>query len=184
MEDISNPAYWRQRLAQAQARRDTLHTAVFRCPLDRWKAIEAKHRQILARLIGPDDSVLDAGCGWGRLLDLMPDNWQGVYVGVDLSPDFIMLALKEISLPPLPSQRRKVGGFVVGDLTTDETVKALSAYPAAGRKFDWAVMISIRPMVKRNQGEEVWGRFEANVLKLANRLLYLEYDPDCEGFVE
>jgi SAM-dependent methyltransferase len=185
-EPIGDVAYWRGRLEQAQAqhRRDLLHTAVFRCPLPRWKAIEAKHRQILERHIGPDDSILDAGCGWGRLLGMLPDAWQGVYVGVDLSPDFIAIALQEMSTPPLPGRKRLVGAFMVGDLTSDATVKALAAYPTRLHKFHWAVLISIRPMVKRNQGDAVWATMEANIRQVADRLLYLEYDPDCDGFVE
>jgi hypothetical protein len=62
-EPIWDATYWRRRLELAQA--GHLHHSVFRCPLDRWLAIEAKHREILARTINPTDSILDAGCGWG-----------------------------------------------------------------------------------------------------------------------
>src|SRR5688572_5696278 len=94
-QPILDPQYWKERLEQAQ--RGHLHHAVFRCPLDRWQRIEARHSEILARLIGPTDSVLDAGCGYGRLLDLLPATWRGGYLGVDLSPDLIRLA--ECRLP-------------------------------------------------------------------------------------
>lgn len=166
-EPIDDPAYWAARLAHAREAGEE-HLAVFRCPPDRWRAIEAKHRDILARQVGPGDSVLDAGCGWGRLLDLMPPGWRGTYVGLDRSPDFIRKAWLE----------RPGRTFLVADLRRIP----LAAYP--GHAFDWAVLVSVRPMVRRNLGGDEWDRMEAELRRLARRLLYLEYDPDDEGSVE
>lgn len=156
---IWKPEFWRERLERAPQR----HQAVFVCPLELWRRIEAKHREILARTIGEDDCVLDAGCAWGRLLDLMPPAWKGCYVGVDLSPDFVALAREEH-----PGRT-----FLVADLRD---------CPVWG--FDWAVMISIRPMIRREMGEEVWLQVERRLRRCARKLLFLEYDPDDPGSVE
>lgn len=164
-EPILDPSYWRRRLEQAQAAGE-LHLSVFRCPLERWQRIEAKHREILAQLIGPTDSVLDAGCGYGRLLDLMPASWQGMYCGVDLSPDLIDLANRQHS--------DRI--FYVGDLRSLPT--------PADVRFTWAILISVRPMVRRNCGDEVWQQMEAELRRVARKLLFLEYDPDAEESVE
>lgn len=161
-EPILSTDYWRNRLIHAQ--RGHLHHAVFRCSLEQWLAIEKKHRQILAATIDDYDNVLDAGCGWGRLLTLMPATWQGEYVGIDLSPDFIRLAH---SLHP-------EWYFIVGDLQNIQVQE----------QYDWAVMISIRPMMKRNLGSEVWQRMEAEIRRVSRKRLYLEYDPDDPGSVE
>jgi SAM-dependent methyltransferase len=163
-EPILEPSYWAKRLREAPP--EQLHTAVFKCPLDRWRRIEAKHREILARLIGPADSVLDAGCGWGRLLELMPAGWEGIYCGVDLSPDFVRLA----------ERRWPRHHFYVGDLR--------SLPPAIDLKFSWAVLVSVRPMVRRNCGDEVWAQMERELRRVAKRLLFLEYDEASEGSVE
>ncbi len=160
-EPILDPAYWAKRLAEAKE----LHQSIFRCPLDRWQRIEDKHRQILANRIGPMDPVLDCGCGYGRLLTLMPSIWKGRYLGVDISPEFVALA--ERNYP--------THNFVIGDLRDLSWVKD---------KYDWAVLISIRPMVIRNLGYEVWDQMERQIRNVANRLLYLEYDELDEGSME
>lgn len=158
-EPILDPDYWKQRLKQAREP----HQAIFRCPLDRWLRIEDRHREILGYLISPRDSILDAGCGWGRLLTLLPGDWDGRYLGVDLSPDFIAKAQGAY-----PKKE-----FIVGDLRALE-------FPD---RFDWAILISIRPMVKRNLGDGIWEQMEVELKRVARRLLYLEYDEDDIGEV-
>lgn len=162
IQDISNPLFWRRRL---EAAKREPHRSVFHCTLERWQTIEARHREILAATIGPEDSVLDAGCGWGRLLELMPAGWIGEYLGVDLSPDFIDLAKRR-------SPHRQ---FCVGDLRDLST---------SGNGWDWAILISIRGMVRRNLGEEAWTQMEAELRRVAKRLLLLEYDPNGQGSIE
>lgn len=165
---ILDPNYWRQRLENVRKEGLPLHHAIFKLNTSSWEAIEQKHREILAHHIKPTDKVLDVGCGWGRLLTLMPEDWRGCYIGVDVSPDFIALA----------KERHPNYHFITGDIRKwerswglDETIK-----------MDWAVLISIRPMVQRNTG--VWSECEAAIRKVARKLLYLEYDPLDEGSVE
>lgn len=168
-EPILDTEYWRNRLEHSL--KGELHHAVFRCPLDRWKRIEEKHRQILAKHISPWDSILDAGCGWGRLLNLLQihtefDDPMVVYRGVDISPDFIELAKKH--------HPNRV--FYVKDLRN---------LPLEWRQvFDWAVLISIRPMVIRNLGQGEWDNMEKELRRVARKLLYLEYDENDEGSIE
>jgi SAM-dependent methyltransferase len=171
-EPVLDPAYWSRRLREAPP--EQLHHAVFKCSLERWRRIEARHREILARTIGRADSVLDAGCGWGRLLELMPAGWQSLYCGVDLSPDFIALARSRYD-------RRPAVGFFVGDL---RDVLPEMIPPDDPFRFDWAVAISFRPMVRRNCGDEVWARMERELRRVARKLMYLEYDPDAEASIE
>lgn len=158
MEPILDTEYWKNRLLQAQG--GHLHHAVFRCSKDRWERIEVAHRTILAELIGRGESILDAGCGWGRLLDLLPPNWKGRYLGVDLSPDFIALARRNY-----PHHKYD---FKTGDL---RSLPYLSS-----KEMDWGVLISIRPMVLRNLGYEVWEAMEVELSRVCKKLLFLEYD--------
>jgi cyclopropane fatty-acyl-phospholipid synthase-like methyltransferase len=144
---------------------DEQHRAIYMTDRDTWEAIEQRHKQILARTIGPQDSILDAGCGWGRLLTLLPPSWNGGYLGIDLSPDFIALARK----------RHRGRTFWCASL--------LNLPPVHGT-YDWAVFISIRPMVIKNLGQQAWDIMEANLRQVAKKLLYLEYKLDDEGSVE
>lgn len=164
-DPILDPEFWRKRLAESPP--GQMHHAVFRCPLDRWREIEAKHREILARHVGLSDSVLDCGCGWGRLLELLPPGWHGQYLGLDLSPDFIGLA------------RARHPGKAFAVCRLEGASREVGIWP-----YGWAVLISIRPMIRRNLGDEVWGQMEAEIRRCARRLLYLEYDPADEGSIE
>jgi SAM-dependent methyltransferase len=161
-EEILTHEYWRERLRQAQQQ----HHAIYRCPLPLWQRIEARHRDVLARTIGPADSVLDAGCGWGRLLDLLPDDWGGLYLGIDLSPDMIDLA----------HATHPGRAFLAADL---RDLSAIRPYC-----YDWAILVSIRPMMRRHLGEKAWVGMEQQIRQVSRRLLYLEYDPDDGGSVE
>lgn len=164
-EAILDPNYWRERMLRATG--GNMHHAIFRCSYERWRRIEEKHREILARTIGEDDSVLDCGCGWGRLLDLMPDQWDGAYLGIDLSPDFVAKAERD--------HPEKGGQFLEADLRR---------LPSLYQEFDWAILVSIRPMVRRNCGDEVWAEMEGEIRRVARKLLYLEYDENDEGSIE
>lgn len=103
-ELILDPDYWRRRMETAPPSEP--HHAIFRCPLDRWLRIEAKHREILSRVLDIDERILDAGCGWGRLIDLLPTPGRFLYRGIDLSPTFVERA----------EQLHPGYSFVVGDL--------------------------------------------------------------------
>ena len=166
-ELVLDPGYWKERLIKAQ-RAGKLHHAVFECDPDRWRRVAVKHREILARHVTEGTSVLDCGCGWGRLIDLMPPKWAGEYLGIDISPDFIRLAQMDH-----PEAR-----FAVWDMR-----EAGNLSPTTG-KYDLAVLVSIRPMVIRELGGDVWEKMEAAIRKVSLKLLYLEYDEKQEGSLE
>lgn len=169
-EPILDPGYWAGRLASAAEE----HQAIFRCPLATWREIEQRHREILAGLILPGDSVLDVGCGWGRLIDLMPQEWVGTYAGVDICPEFVRLA----------RERHGRRGIFVNYEAVDVVGTMAEGFPQYGAKFDWAIMVSFRPMVRRNLGDEYWNELETEIRKSASKLLYLEYDAQDNGSVE
>ena len=133
-----------------------MHLAVW-CSPRRWLLHHSRrHALILEKLIEPHHSVLDAGCGYGRLLEIMPSSWKGYYLGVDLCPEFIDLA-----------RRRHPGReFMVADLRDLSAVR---------RRFDWAVLVSIKYTLIGNAGEVVWQQAEDEIKRVADRLLFLEW---------
>lgn len=164
-ELISNPSYWQRRLREAQ-RRERLWEAVFLCPEQRWLDIEAKHKQILAKHITANDAVLDCACGYGRLPAMLSDTID--YLGIDISQDFIDLARKRF-----PTRK-----FILADLSDLTGVREL------GWRYDWAVLVSVRPMIIRHLGQATWNTMEKEIRSVASRILYLEYDQEDNGSVE
>lgn len=173
-EAILDPSYWADRLNKAHYE----HQAIYRCTLPEWERIEAKHKEILAKTIGPAEWILDCGCGWGRLLTLLPADWKGDYYGVDVSPDFIAMGEERFGSRIHLSQRRMPQRHFLHMNMTD-----VDKYGFA-RKFDWAVFVSVRPMIIRNLGAEYWMRVERSVREVANKLLFLEFDETHNGTVE
>jgi SAM-dependent methyltransferase len=151
-EAINDPNYWKNRLAKAVR----LHHSVYRCTDDQWKAAEQRHMIELEKVVKPNSSILDVGCGYGRLLDLLPSDWQGDYLGIDISPDFLELA--RMSYPDREFREMSMEGC-------ENHIE---------RKYDYGVLVSIRPMIIRYNGQEVWDRWEQSLLKVANELVFLE----------
>jgi ubiquinone/menaquinone biosynthesis C-methylase UbiE len=161
---IYSEEFWAERLVNAKSMGE-IHRSVYHCSLGQWEEIEKNHRKILADYIKPSDSILDAGCGYGRLLTLLPESWQGKYLGVDLSSDFVKQA-KELHPDRL---------FAVCNMT-DTKLDRLS--------FDWAICISIRQMILSNRGEEDWQAISRELHRVAKRVLILEYDAKDKGEIE
>ncbi len=156
---INDLDYWKKRIEEANRRKE-IHRSVFECIQPTWEIIEEGQRQKLLATIKDDDSILDAGCGYGRLLDLLPDTWKGRYYGIDISPDFIALA-REIH----PHYEKN---FRVAD------IRNLRCF--SDQSFDWAIMISIKPMIVRNLGGDEWEKMERELSRVAKNLLYLEME--------
>jgi hypothetical protein len=155
---ILDPQFWKHRLSCSGE--DQRYHAVYRCPPEEWTKIEDRHREILAKHIKPEDHVLDAGCGWGRLVDLFPPTWDGYYLGIDLSPDFIDIGRKERGSENVM--------FVTGEFKT-----LLPSFNE--NRFDWAVCVSIKKMVRDNLGDKVWNEIEEELTRVARKVLILEY---------
>lgn len=165
---VSDPDFWRRRIEMAE-RTGHPHHSVFLCTESKWTAIEEAHRKILAKYIGSSDKVLDAGCGYGRLKAMLPDC--GLYRGIDVSPELIERARHLV--PPYMSASEV---FRVGDLRylPEEW----------GWYFNWGILVSIRPMIRRNLGDAEWSKMEAELRRCCRKLLYLEYDENDPGSVE
>lgn len=160
-EPVMDPGYWKYRLQHCGGE---LHRTIFNGSIDQFSPLQQEHKRYLRKAIGPNDSVFDAGCGYGRILDLLPAHWVGDYIGVDVSPDLIATA--RLLHPETKTPRRE---FFVMDLSV----------PLLRRKmdepYDHVIACSLRPMILRNCGEEVWARIEANLLKIGKQIHYLTF---------
>jgi ubiquinone/menaquinone biosynthesis C-methylase UbiE len=144
--------FWKDRIERADKSRE--HYSVYITRDDDWKYIWETHKEIIAREVS--GRVLDAGCGYGRMSELIEK-----YVGVDFSPDFIAKAQKKY-----PEKT-----FIQSNL---------KKLPFKKNEFDWAICVSIRAMVKNNLGDPEWEAMEKELLRVARKVLILEYEEPKE----
>jgi len=164
---VDKPVFWEERIAQALASGDIRHS-VYRAPEDMWQEMRGNHQKILTSLINPEDNVLDAGCGYGRLRNMLSSNvyYGGSYHGVDISADFIILA-QEL----FPDSKFSVGNLI--NLAEFEN-----------NTFDWAICCSVMIMTVQNLGWSHWEKIQNELLRVAKKILVLEYgkgDTDTES---
>lgn len=146
--------FWKERIDKG----GLPHYSVYICGEKDWKELNEVHKRIIESVV--KGTVLDLGCGYGRLSELFPSNYQGV----DFSPDFIKLAKEKY-----PKQ-----SFQVADM------KHLLFENSS---FDWGILVSIREMIKDNLGEPEWHEMQTEVERVCKNILILEYTDPSRYFV-
>lgn len=158
---INDPAFWRARLTDA-INNGRPHQAVYHVSVEEWQYINEAHARLLKQIlpkIKPVDRnlrILDAGCGYGELRNLLPKNLEYEYIGVDLSQDLLSYGL----------QRHPNLDLRQGDLRSLEFTD---------RYFDIAIARSIEGMVTDNLGFHEWKKMENELLRVSARVLLLNY---------
>lgn len=162
---VNTPEFWQRRFVDYMGDpRRVLWTGTDA----QWDQMEQDHKEILAKEIKPDDKLLDAGCGYGRLLDLLPSSFRGGYTGVDISPKMIAEA-----------KRLHPGhDFRVCDLSNlpvfTWTRRYVDGRPHDAPIFDVAVCIMLRHMLTAHVSPAYWDIVEGQLKQVAKRLLILE----------
>lgn len=167
--DIFTQDYWRQRLQQADDR-DEPHKSVYSVGIDKWEPIVECHRRLLAEHIHPEDWILDVACGWGRLLELLPESPARGYHGVDISEAFIQRARQKFP--------NRYFHFEVHDLRHELPYTKAMLRAFKRKPYQWGIVCGTRPMIIGQAGQAEWDKIEANVSKLVDKLMFLEYDID------
>lgn len=138
-DPVMDPAFWKDRLYESFARSER-HRAIYNGSFDAFAAVDKRQstqfREIVRPFLGRTASVLDVGCGYGRLLDWMPAGWRGAYLGIDASPDLVDVARRV-----WPDRQ-----FMVAD------VRQVSL----DRRWDVAVAVWVRSMLLVNGLGDVW----------------------------
>jgi SAM-dependent methyltransferase len=157
--DVTDPRFWRDRLSTCGG---DLQRAMFTGSSDEFAAAHADQMRQLHRAgIRPHDSVLDVGCGYGRLLTLMPADWAGDYVGIDVSPDLIAVA--RILYPEQTRAGSRHRAF---------RVERADAMPAAwSQTFDVAIAVWLHTMLTDNGKLDVWQQIELEMRRVARRVV-------------
>lgn len=158
MTDVTDPEYWRGRVAEAVARGE-LHRAIYEGSSDSFSEHEASHKTLVGRSgIRPDDSVLDVGCGYGRLLNYLGVSRPGEYVGIDISPDLVAVA-------------RRIHTDRTFECVRD-TVQCLKDLP--DRSFDVVAALWLKAALLRNGQGELWGLILRQMERVAERVVVID----------
>lgn len=157
VHNMRNPVdkldFWKERIEDAK-RRGHEQYSVYVVNDGMWSRINRIHEKIIRKEIG-NKSALDAGCGYGRISEWVPN-----YTGVDFSPDFI-----EKAQGRYPGKRFHIA--------------SLAALPFRDKEFDIALMVSVRGMIVGNLGGAVWEPMQKEIERVAQHILVLEYvDPE------
>lgn len=167
-ENVTDPEWW---AARVRACGGDLQRAQFDGNAEAFAAHHNRQMNELRRAgIKPTDSVLDAGCGYGRLLTMMPPEWDGYYCGVDSCREFIQIA------QVLWSGRL----FFRSDLTIVYDELGFNGYFYHGQglkyldKFDVAVCVWVRSMLVSRELGETWGKIETELHRVARRVVVID----------
>lgn len=154
-EPIDKKEYWKHRIYKAFATGKEFHTAVYDINYSVWQHIRGQTEGILGRILKPGDSLLDAGCGYGAIYEIIPDGVD--YTGIDISPD--LLELGKIRYPEAVLQ--------VGDLNYMPEFH--------DRQFSFAVCRSMQGMVLEHLDLDTWKIMRKELLRVARHLIIMEY---------
>ena len=139
--NFSDPEFWEKRIKESSKWEDAIQGGVD------WEEVNKYHKEILKQVSG---KVLDVGCGYGRIIDLLPKDID--YTGIDISPDFIAEARKRY-----PNHK-----FILGDIRKIDFED----------KFDWAIVISMGGYPQEKVSEFYW-ELERELTKIAKKILVL-----------
>lgn len=158
MSDVTNPDYWRDRMYGAFASGER-HRLMFNGSVEQFNEVESQQKKAL-RAIRRGQSVIDVGCGYGRLPELLRvQGWTGRYVGYDVSPDLVGVARKW-----WPD--KSTHSFHVADL--------INSPPVPSSRADWAVALWIKTMLANSGMLPEWDRIEEWMGRVAHQVLVID----------
>lgn len=156
-EPVCDVRFWQERYRECGG---DLHRAIFTGSADQLAEIERGQIPQLLEHLRPGESILDAGCGYGRFLDMFPD-WKGQYLGIDFVPEFILEARK----------RHPRRDFMVVDLLNDPIPWPGPRPDEVVPTWDVGLLIGVEGMIRRNLGEPTWRKIERNLMTVCKRLV-------------
>jgi len=151
---VGSEEFWRERLFRALAAEGTVRQAIFDDSHELWQWVTEEYSRLIQEFIQPGSRVLDAGCGYGALLDSFRiARMNSVdYTGIDLSPELIKVATYRY-----PGRR-----FFVG---------RLEDLPFPDGWFDWVIFRSMDGMIKKNLGDAAWMTVAREAARVGKKLL-------------
>lgn len=158
MLDVDKQDFWYERVLDTLVKGRELHTIIYDIDYARWREIQNSTAQVLKATIRYKDRILDAGCGYGAILDEGIDK-EYDYYGMDLSP--ILIDMGKRRYPRIKDR------LLVGDLRVT---------PFENKFFDWSVCRSFKDMYALYKKDDTWMQIQEELIRISNNILFINYD--------
>lgn len=156
---VTTEKFWRTRLWEVVANGLELHQIIFRTDITNWSNIQRDTGKMLRSILPPSCRILDAGCGYGALYEVLHavPHFAGVeYTGLDLSKDLIGIA--KLRYP---------------DADFQEMSMEDADYPES--YFDYTIVRSVQGMLHENDCTSTWSIAFANIKRMSKNIILAEY---------
>jgi SAM-dependent methyltransferase len=156
---VTSEQFWRTRLWEVVAYGYELHQIIYRTDIANWNKIQTSTAKVLRNLLPAKCKLLDAGCGYGALYDVLHSvpHFSGVeYTGVDLSSDLISIG----------KLRHPDANLIHSSL---EDIKFEDNH------FDFAIFRSVNGMLHDNDYGSVWDAAFTNIKRVSKGVIIMEY---------
>ena len=148
-------AFWEERLAETKKKNWPIYRAIARTHSDEiWEKAQEEQRVLLHRFIQPYSTILDAGCGVGAAVPLLPDN-ESTYLGID----FAECLVKEARLQHPEKE------FQVTNL--------LDLCCFSEDQFDFTFCRGVQGIVSGRLGNDTWLSMKEELKRISKRLLLM-----------
>ena len=86
---IDRIPFWNERINRSMSTDQPFQLAIYDIDHDTWNYIQSMSYQILLAKLQKDCSIIDVGCGYGALVECLPETYNVTYTGLDIVPKFI-----------------------------------------------------------------------------------------------
>jgi SAM-dependent methyltransferase len=156
---VTTEQFWRTRLWEVAAYGYELHQIIYRTDIANWNRIQTSTAKVLRNILPAQCKLLDAGCGYGALYDVLHSapHFAGVeYTGVDMSLDLI-----------------NIGKLRHPDLNLLHC--SLEDTNFSNDYFDFTVLRSVTGMMHDNNYSDVWRVIFSKLKMISKNIIIMEY---------
>lgn len=156
---VTTQEFWRKRIWEVVANGLELHQIIYRTDIGNWNKIQKSTAKLLRDVLPKSCSMLDAGCGYGAVYDLLhtAPHFSGVqYTGLDLSEDLIGIA--KLRYPHANFEQCRLEDAMYPD-----------------DHFDFTVFRSVAVMLHDNGYSSAWSLALDNVKRMSKSIAIIEY---------
>lgn len=185
---VEDPAFWHDRVLGAWSKSGALHEIIWDIRYEAWAHAQDATAALLKQHVRPGQSVIDAGCGYGALIDCL--GIAGLigsvdYLGLDVSPDLIEIGRKRYAdKEKFPKTELRVGNLRHLPVHIWGIELPLPNAGSVWYPRNWALCRSVENMIIGQRGQQAWEEMLHQMRGVTERVLIMEYPEDVGKPVE